>query len=122
MFLELFNNAFMDSSIFYLYFGVILMTIGIMYFVNLHHNNPIVRDYFFVDKHQSSKIDLSAIGKTLIINEPFITWLIITFKRTDENDGKEDVIASYFKNEFKIRGGQLWKETAYSHSLESIVF
>jgi|SRR5699024_1231593 len=120
MFLELFNNAFIDSSIFYLYFGVILMTIGIMYFVNLHHNNAIVRESFFVDKHQKIKINLSHMEKALIINEPFIVWLIIAFKRIDEKDDKADNFSSYFKNELKIRGGEKWDKKAYLQPYENI--
>jgi len=122
MFLELFHNAFIDSSIFYMYFGVILMTMGIMYFVNLHHNHPIIYDYVIGDKRQDIKINISHMKKTLIINEPFIIWLIITCKRIDETDDKNDNVSSYFKNAFKIRGGELWKNMAYSQPLKNIGF
>ncbi|WP_152657872.1 hypothetical protein [Oceanobacillus sp. CFH 90083] len=120
MFLELFHNAFIDSSIFYMYFGVILMTMGIMYFVKLHHNHPVVYNYVFDDNRQDIKINISHLEKTLIINEPFIIWFIITCKRIDEKDDKNDNVFSYFNKEFKIRGGQLWKEMAYSQPLKNI--
>lgn len=105
-----------------MYFGVILMTMGIMYFVNLHQNQPVVYEYLFGNKHRDIKINISHMKKTLIINEAFIIWLIITFKRIDEKDDKNDNVSSYFKKEFKIRGGQLWKEMAYSQPLKNIDF
>lgn len=122
MFLELFHNAFIDSSIFYMYFGVILMTMGIMYFVNLHHNTLIIYEYSFGSRHQNIKININQMGKTLIINEPFMIWLIITFKRIGQKDDKIDSESSYFKNEFKIRGGQLWKNMACSQPLKNTDF
>lgn len=122
MILELFNNAFIESSIFYMYFGVVLVTMGIMYFVHLHHSHPIVYDYDFGDKHQNIKINISHMKKTLMINEAFVVWLILTFKRIDEIDGKTDNLASYFNKKFKIRGGQLWENMAYSQPLKNIRF
>ncbi|MFD1066915.1 hypothetical protein [Oceanobacillus locisalsi] len=121
MFLELIQNAFIDSSFFYMYFGVMLMTMGIMYFVHFHHNHPLVYDSVFGDKRQNAKIDISHLGKTFVINEPFIIWLIIICKRIDEKDDKNDNVSSYFKKELKIRGGQLRKEMAYSQPLKNIV-
>src|SRR5690625_7718293 len=42
-------------------------------------------------------------------------WFAKVFKRIDKlDDDKEDNKASYFKQSFKIRGGQLWRQTAYS--------
>ncbi|WP_080875294.1 hypothetical protein [Oceanobacillus timonensis] len=120
MFLELFHNAFIDSSFFYMYFGVILMTMGIMYFVHFHHNHPIVYDYVIGNKHQNMKIDISHLEKNFVINEPFILWLIMICKRIDEKDDKNDSVSSYFKKELKIRGGQLWKKMAYSQPLKNI--
>ena len=79
-------------------------------------------DYFFGDKHQNIKVNLSQMKRPLITNESFVVWLIITFKRIDEKDDKEDNPSSYFKNEFKIRGGQLWKGTSCSQPLKNIVF
>lgn len=122
MFLELLNNAFIDSSLFYFYFGIILVSFGFTYFINFHNNDSVMSDYFLGDKHQNIKVNLSHMKKSLIINESFIVWLIITFKRTDEKDDKEDNSSSYFKNEFKIRGGQLWKETSCSQPLKNIDF
>ncbi|RKD27077.1 hypothetical protein BEP19_00445 [Ammoniphilus oxalaticus] len=106
MFLELINNAFIDSS-FYLYLGTILITFGVYYQLN---NIFIESDYLFYNKHQNTKVNFSHM-ETFVINESIVIWLIITFKRIDEKDDKEDNSSSYFKNLFKIRGGQLWKET-----------
>src|SRR5699024_1406126 len=122
MFLELINNAFLDSSFFYLYMGIILITFGVIYFNNLYNKHFVESDYLFGDKHQNTKINISHLEKPLITNEPFVVWLIITFKRIDEKDDKEDNSPSYFNSKFKIRGGQSWKETAYSLTLKNIVF
>lgn len=122
MFLELFNSAIIDSSIFYMYFGVMLMTMGVMFFVHFHHNNPIVYDYVLGNEHRNIKINIRYMDKTFIINEPFIIWLIVTCKRIDEKDDKNDSTASYFKKKFKIRGGQLWEKRAYSQPLKNISF
>ncbi|WP_405096924.1 hypothetical protein [Oceanobacillus sp. FSL H7-0719] len=122
MFLELLNNAFIDSTLFYLYFGIILVSFGIMYFINIHNNHSVISDYFYGHKQENTKSNLSHMRKPIIINESFAIWLIITFKRINEKDDKEDNSPSYFKNEFKIRGGQLWKETSYSQPLKNIVF
>jgi len=122
MFLELINNAFLDSSFFYLYMGIILITFGVIYFNNLYNKHFVESDYLFGDKHQNTKINISHLEKPLITNELFVVWLIITFKRIDEKDDKEDNSPSYFNSKFKIRGGQSWKETAYSQTLKNIVF
>lgn len=122
MFLELLNNAFTDSSLFYLYFGIILVSFGAMHIIHFHNNNPLMDDYLFVDKHQNIKISLTYMEKALITTKPFLDWLILTFKRIDEKDDKEDNSFSYFNRALKIRGGQLWKKTACSQPLKNIVF
>ncbi|MCM3740302.1 hypothetical protein M3210_08465 [Oceanobacillus luteolus] len=121
MFLELLNNAVIDSSLFYFYFGILLVSFGFMYLINHHNVDSFVSGYFWENKHQNIKVNLSQLKKPFIINEPFIVWLIITFKRIDEKDDKEENIASYFNNEFKIRGGQIWKETSCSRPFINIV-
>lgn len=121
MFLELLNNAVMDSSFFYFYFGITLVSFGMMYLIDFHPIESVTSNYFLSDEHQNIKIKLNQMKKPLIINESFIVWLIITFKRIDEKDDKEDNSSSYFTNEFKIRGGQIWKETYCSQPLKNIV-
>lgn len=96
------------------------MTIGIMYFVNLHHKDAIVDDRFVVNKHRNIKVNVSHMEKAFIIHNPFIIWLIIAFKRIDEKDDKADNFSSYFKNEFKIRGGEKWDKQAYLQSYVNI--
>lgn len=118
MFLELLNNAFMDSSFFYLYFGIILVSLGFMYLIHLHNNHLVSCNFFFADKHQYIKINFNSIWKPLVIHESFIVWFITTFRRIEEKDDKEDILSSYFKKDFKIRGGQVWTKTAYSQPLK----
>lgn len=122
MFLELLNNAFLDSTFFYLYLSIILITFGVMYFNHLYNKHFIDSNYLFSDKHQNTKININHLEKPFITNESFVVRLIITFKRIDEKDDKEDNFSSYFKSKFKIRGGQSWNETAYSLSLKNIAF
>lgn len=122
MFLELINNAFLDSSFYYLHLGIILITFGVIYFNNLYNKHFVESNYLFGDTYPNTKINMSYIEKPFIMNEPLLVWLIITFKRIDEKDDKEDKSSSYFKSTFKIRGGQLWKETAYSLTLKNIDF
>lgn len=120
MFLELINSTIVDSSFFYLYFGIILISFGAMYFINVQRNKSMKNDYSFVEEYQN--ISLGQMDKPLITNESFVIWIIIRFKRIDEKDDKVDNSSSYFKNKFKIRGGQSWKEKAYSLNFINIAF
>lgn len=122
MFLEILNHAFIDSSFVYLYFGILFISLGAMYIIKMQSNRSMMGSSFFVEKHQTMKVNLDDLEKPLAVNESLRTWLILTFQRKDEKDGKEDDLSSYFKNNFKIRGGQLWKETAYARSLKNITF
>lgn len=113
MFLEFLSNAFLDFTFLYLYLGLILITFGVIFFNHLYNKHFFDSDYLFNDKHKYTKINISHLEKPLITNESFVVWLIIVFKRIDEKDDKEDNSTSYFKSEFKIRGGERWEKTAY---------
>lgn len=118
MFFELINTAFFDSTFFYLYLGLVVITFGIILLNHLYNKHFIKGHFLFNDKHQTSKINLNQIEKPVIINESFVVWLIITFKRIDEEDDKADKSASYFK--FKIRGGERWDKITYLLPYENI--
>lgn len=120
MFLELLSNAFLDSTFLYLYFGLVFITFGVMYFNNFYNKYFIDSDYLFSDKHQYTKININDLENPLIANQSFVAWLIITFKRIDEKDDKEDNSTSYFKSECKIRGGERWNKTAYLQPYKNI--
>lgn len=122
MFLELLNDLFVNSSIFYFYFGFILTAIGVSQFVRLNHYALHSRYEFSLHERKAIKIDIEYIEKPMIRNESIIVWFVKTSKRIDKPDDKEDDSASYFNKKLKIRGGQLWKETAYSLSLKNIVY
>lgn len=122
MFLELLSNAFLDSSFLYLYLGIVLVTFSMIYVSHLYTRHFMNQHYIFGDHHQHTKINVIHIEKPLKTNESFVDWFIITFRRIDEKDDKEDNLSSYFKSKFKIRGGKLWMETAYSPSLKNIAF
>jgi|SRR5699024_6594878 len=120
MFFELLNQVFLESSFLYLYVGIILLTFGLMYFNHLYNKHFMHNGYVWNDRHQNTKINLSQLNKPCMTNESFIVWLIIICKRTDEKDDKEDSNHSYFTHRLKIRGGQLWKQTACSLRLRNI--
>lgn len=113
MFFELINNAFFDTTFFYLYLGLVVITFGIILLNHLYNKYFIKGISLFDDKHQTSKINLSQIERPLIINESFDIWLIMTFKRIDEEDDKSDNFPSYFKLKLKIRGGEKWDKKTY---------
>lgn len=114
MLLELFHEAFLSSSLFYLYFGVLLTTIGIGYFVQLGFHTDFFRHCFLVNEQKQIKINTKQAVETMLVNEPFVIWRIVTFKRSDEASDDEDDSFSYLNNAFKIRGGQLCKQALYS--------
>ena len=118
MFFELINEAFFDSSYFYIFF--VFLTFGIMYFNSLYTKHLVEGNYFFGDQHQTGKINLGYIDRPMIMNESIIIWLIMTCKRIDEKDDKEDNSSSYFKNVVKKRGGQLCQKTSCSQPLKNI--
>lgn len=120
MLLDLLNNTFLDSTFFYLSLGIILITFSVMFFNHLYNKHFFDSDYLFRNKHQHTKININHLEKSLIINESFVVWFIITFKRIDEKDDKEDNSTSYFKSEFKIRGGERWNKIAYLQPYKNI--
>lgn len=121
MILELLNTAFLDSTFFYLYLGILLITFGVMYFNKLYNKN-FIDSYSFREQEQYTKININQLEKRFVINESFVDWLIIAFKRIDEKDDKEDNSNSYFKSEFKIRGGARWNKKAYLQPYGNIGF
>ncbi|MBR7553639.1 hypothetical protein ACFFJI_11645 [Allobacillus sp. GCM10007491] len=122
MFLDLLNTLFIDATTFYLYLGILLIVFGAIYVNHLYNKQLHNSSYLFTDSHQNTKVNMNPFEKPIITNESFVVWLIMTFKRIDEKDDKADDNSSYFKQIFKIRGGQEWNKTAYSLSSESILF
>lgn len=123
MFLDLFNDLFINSSLFYVYFGVLLTTIGIHQFGYLRYTMVTTRSEFVIKDCNNVKLDLEGLKKPVFSNESFIVWFIVTFKRIDlPDDDKEDATFSNFIHMLKIRGGQKWAKTTYSPLLKNIVF
>lgn len=121
MFLELMNDLLINSPMFYVYFGIVLSTIGAIQLIRMSQ-------YVFnsgyevtLHRHKTININIELIDKPIIPDEPKIIWFIKSFKRINKpDDDKEDSQFSYFTNAFKIRGGFLWRETSYSRSLKNI--
>lgn len=120
MFLEVLNDLFMSSSVFYVYFGMLLLTIGVSQLFALHLDTWHTRRNWSIEYEQSMKVDRSVNEKPGTINEVFIIWFVKSFKRIDGLDDDADVSNSYFHLYLKIRGGQLWKKTAYSQPFGNI--
>lgn len=115
MFLEMINDLVMGSPIFYLYFGMFIMTIGISKLLIVQQSIWRTRTNINLDDNQSIKVNVSAFERPLISHELFIIWFVKSFKRIDKpDDDLEDPSTSYLYNEVKIRGGQLWKKATYS--------
>jgi len=122
MFLELINEVFMGSTVFYVYFGILLLTIGAGQLSALGFQAWQTRSSLIIDKNQSVDMAVGSCETPVQVNEPFIMWFAKVFKRMDTfDDDKEDNKAFYFKQSFKIRGGQLWRKTAYSQRSGHIV-
>src|SRR5690625_1191339 len=119
MFLEMINDVVMGSSIFYLYFGMVMMTIGISKLFIVHQSTWRTRTNISLKDNQSIKISVSAFERPLISHELFIIWFVKSFKRIDKpDDDLEDPSFSYLYKKVKIRGGQLWKKATYSQPYE----
>lgn|SRR5690625_2697405 len=119
MFLEMINDVFMSSSIFYFYFGMFIMTIGVSKLFMLHQNIWRTRTNISLNDNQSIEIIVSTSERPPISHELFIIWFVKSFKRIDKpDDDLEDSFTSYLYKTVKIRGGQLWKKTTYSQLFE----
>lgn len=112
MLLEFLNSALMDSSFFYLYFGILIISLGKFVLMNIQWNKSMATHSLFIKNHQLMKVNPSQINKPIMTREPFIDWLTLVHSKTSEKDDKEDHTSSYFTSDFKIRGGQLCKAAA----------
>ncbi len=123
MFLEMINDVFMSSSIFYFYFGMVMMTIGVSKLFMLHQNIWRTRTNISLDDSQSINVAVSIYERSLISHELFIIWFVKSCKRMDQpDDDLEAPSISYLYKEVKIRGGQLWEKTTYSQLSERTEF
>lgn len=121
MYLDLINDLFVNSSVFYLYFGILLISIGATQLIGLQFNIRKTKISFNTDDHKQIKINDDYFDSSLIMLDYLINWFVKTFKRIDKLvDDNEDAFSSYFNNNFKIRGGLLWN--MYSLRLKNIGF
>ncbi|UOQ83521.1 hypothetical protein [Gracilibacillus salinarum] len=120
MFFEIIQSIFFDTTFFYLYLGLAMITFVVILVNQLYSNHFMESKHLIGDKYETTKVNLGMIERPLIINHSFVNWLIIAFKRIDEKDDKEDSFSSYFKSEFKIRGGERWNKKTYLQPYENI--
>jgi hypothetical protein len=117
MFLEMINDLFMSSSIFYFYFGMFIMTIGISKLFTLQQGHWRTRTNISFNDNESMRANVSFFERILVSHELFIIWFVKSFKRIDKpDDDLEDLSISYLYTEIKIRGGQLWKKVICSQA------
>lgn len=120
MFLELISDVLMNSAMFYMYFGLILATIGISQLLIMQYHTVYTRNSLYTEK---VNIQLYATfeKQSVVFNEPFIVWFGKSCKRMfTTDDDLEDDSLSYFMQIDKIRGGQLWIKTVYAPSFGNI--
>src|SRR5690625_4030044 len=121
MFFELINEVFMGLSVFYVYFGMLLLTIGAGQLSALHFQAWQVRSSLIVNDHQAIHLDVRSCEAVGRVNESVIMWFAKVYIRIDKLvDDEEDNIVSYFKLSFKIREGQLWRQSDFSRPFGDI--
>lgn len=121
MFLELINDLFISSSVFYAYFGILLLTVGFSQLFILHHHVWKTQTDVWIGDYQYITLDHLLYEQPILVNERIIIWFVKTFKKINKrDDDEEDESASYLNNK-NIRGGQLWGKTTYSQPLGTII-
>lgn len=116
VFLEVISEFFMNSAVFYLYFGMILMAIGLTQISFLQYQGHKVQIAVHLKEVALKQIEKQWFTKPLIHHVNFIKWFIKTFRRMNKmSTDIEDDGASNFLNRYKIRGGQSCSKTTYSH-------
>lgn len=114
MFLELVNDLFLNSSVFYVYFGIFLLTLGINQLGVMQSFNWQNRAQVFIKEQRRIKIAPFHMIEMKTIDEVFMTWFVKSFKRIDTVDDDEaDGSNSYLNAMLKIRGGRIWKTNKY---------
>lgn len=106
MFLELINDLLIHSTVFYIYFGMLLVTIGIsqvfvMRSFTWHSHSPIyVKDPFDIKRYLDHCLEI------LTADQKVLHWFVKSFKRIDTvDDDEEDESNSYISHILNIRGG-----------------
>ncbi|WP_368654600.1 hypothetical protein AB4Y30_06100 [Ornithinibacillus sp. 4-3] len=119
MFLEVLSDLFANSPVFYMYFGMFIFTVGWSQMLIFQHHRLHVHMNVTINELQKVEVDNRMFTQPLIQHVLFINWFIKKFKRADKSStDQEDTSLSYFKNRFKIRGGQKWRKTTYLHPLQ----
>ncbi len=122
MFLELMNDVLINSSVFYIYFGMFLAVVGLGQLFIIQKSYWKMQQNISLSDYRRVNVDISLLEMPLVCHETFVNWFIKTFKRTDKlSTDEEDESTSYFARVFKIRGGLIWRKTAYSRPFENIV-
>ena|SRR5690625_2581928 len=120
MLIDLMQTAIFDSTILYIYLGIFLLSYILMYVSYLYNKQFFQNNYLQVNNHKYAKINQIQMERPPLVNEPFLIWFILMFKRSDEASDQEDCTDSYLKSNRKIRGGLLCKKTTYSLVLKNI--
>lgn len=120
MILELFHDVLINSSMFYVYFGMILVTIGIGQLLLLQYHSFQGRKYVQTDQINIHLLKVHE-EQYFVFNEPFMIWFGKSCKRMfTTDDDLEDDYSSYFNVKRKIRGGKIWTKTSFAPPFKHI--
>lgn len=110
----------MNSAMFYMYFGLMIATIGITQLLLVQYGSWTNRRNMWSNEMLLTR-NHSDIHPLYVFNEPFIVWFGKSCKRMyTTDDDLEDADSSYFIKADKIRGGQLWSKIRYAQPLINI--
>lgn len=120
VFLELIHDVLINSSMFYVYFGMILVTIGIGQLLLLQYRSFHARKC--VQTNQTNiQFRKAYEEQNLVFNEPFMIWFGRSCKQIlTTDDDLEDDQSSYINDKDKIRGGQIWTKISFAPPFEHI--
>lgn len=104
MFLEVLNDLLMSSSIFYVYFGMLLMTIGISQLLIIQHNLRGPQYEFSLYDVKYVKLRIACSDMPLSSQQLFMNWFVKSFQRIAHfDDDDEDDSVPYFTQYLQIR-------------------
>lgn len=121
MFLEVFHDLFINSTVLYASFGVLFFTFSIYQMLSLFDEAWKIKTTVFIDDDKLVNFDYEASDRHHLFQQPFIEWFVKSFScMNDVDDDEEDLSNSYMVKISNIRGGQKWNITTYSPFLVSI--
>src|SRR5690625_7542525 len=107
MFLEMLNDLFMSSSVFYICFGMLLLTVGVSQLFALHLHTWNTRANWPIKYEQSLMVDRLVHEQPLTMHEVFIIWFVKSLKAIERLDDVPNVSNSFYFLHLKISEGKI---------------